>query len=349
MLEEMMPYLTDIYGNPNSDHLHGKAAKEGLEYARTKVAQLIGASSDEIIFSSGSTESINHIIKGLYFAQGQERNHIITVKTEHKAVLASCEWLESIGAQVTYLDVDTNGLLDEEQLKEALKKPTLLVSVMHVNNETGVIHDIESLASKAHEAGAYFFSDCTQSAGKIPLHLAKFDLDFACFNAHKMGGPKGIGVTYIKEGVEIQPLIHGGSQEKNRRGGTSNVAFAVGFAKALELALKLQKRNLKNHLNTNKELVDQLQLKGVHIHGREAPRSPYILSLGLNGIEANTFLEKHSTEISASTGSACNVAIVEVSHVLRAMESDYLDSTIRVSMTNDIELEQLQYVLSLLK
>lgn len=331
VLEAMLPYFSEHFGNPSSQHVQGAHAKEALENSRQSIAKAVGVDADELIFTSGSTESINHILKGLFFEHSHSRNQIITVKTEHKAVLETCKWLEGIGARVTYLDVDENGLLVKEQLEEELSGQTLAVAVMHVNNETGVIHKLAEYAALAQDVGAYFFSDCTQSIGKIPVDLSLIGVHAACFNAHKLGGPKGIGVSYIKKGIAIQPFIHGGAQEDGRRGGTHNVAGAVGLAKALELALEDQESHLQEMQQMQDRIEKAVAEKAWSVNACAAARSPYVYSIN-TGEDTGSFLKRNKHLFSASTGSACNAEIVESSHVLRAMNDQIANSTVRFSV-----------------
>ena len=233
----MLPYFTDFYGNASSNHTFGKKAKEAIEKSRVQVSNLINCNNKEIIFTSGATESINLGVKGYVEANSDKGNHIITVKTEHKAVLATCEYLESKGYEVTYLDVDNNGLINLKELTSSITNNTLLICVMYVNNEIGVIQPIQEIGKIARENNIAFLCDATQAVGKIVVDVEEDNIDMLCFSAHKLKGPKGIGVLYKKASIKLTPLLHGGGQERGLRGGTYNTPLIVGLGKACELAL----------------------------------------------------------------------------------------------------------------
>lgn len=227
VLEEMMPYLTNKYANASSAHHFGLSIKNDVELARGQIAGLIGAASDEIIFTSGATESINFAMRGIAQTHSNKGKHIITIETEHKAVLETCKYLETIGFEVSYLPVKNDGLLDLNLLKGSIRPDTILISVMHVNNETGVIQPVKEISDLAHEKGAIFMSDCTQSVGKIPFNVNFSGIDILSFSAHKIYGPKGIGGLFVKNGLKkIPPLIYGGNHEKGIRGGTLKIGRA---------------------------------------------------------------------------------------------------------------------------
>ena len=256
VLRFMMPYYTNQFGNASSTHLFGLSIKKAVEEARSQVANLIGANSSEIIFTSGATEAINLALKGIPQAYSSKGKHILTVSTEHKAVLDTCEYLENIGFEVTYMPVKEDGLIDIKLLKDLIRADTLLVAVMHVNNETGVIQPIKEIAKLVHNMGAIFMSDCTQSVGKIKVDVQDLGIDILCLSAHKIYGPKGSGALYINKDLKrIPSQIHGGGQENNYRSGTLNVPGIVGFGLACRLA------RLEMALNETKitELRDYLK------------------------------------------------------------------------------------------
>lgn len=274
VLESMMPYLTNKFGNASSNHHFGVSIKRSIEDARNQVADLIGAKSNEIIFTSGATEAINLALKGIPQAYSNRGNHIVTVSTEHKAVLDTCKYLESIGFEVTYLPVKEDGLLDLDLLKDSIRTDTILVSVMHVNNETGVIQTIKEISQLVHEKGAVFMSDCTQSAGKIKVDVEDLGIDVLCLSAHKMYGPKGIGALYLNRKLKrIPSQIHGGGQEGNFRSGTLNVPGIVGFGFActlsrLEMTLNKTKiTELRDYLET-----ELLKIEGSKVNGSKNQR-----------------------------------------------------------------------------
>ena len=275
VLECMMPYLTNQFGNASSSHHFGVSIKKSVEEARNQIADLIGANSSEIIFTSGATEAINLALKGIAQAYSNRCKHIVTVSTEHKAVLDTCEYLETIGFEVTYLPVKEDGLLDLDLVRDSIRTDTLLVVVMHVNNEPGVIQPIQEIAQLAHEKGAIFMSDCTQSAGKIKVDVQDLGMDVLCMSAHKMYGPKGIGALYLSKKLKrIPSQIHGGGQEHTFRSGTLNVPGIIGLGKACELA------NLEMAQNEAKitELRDYLEfellkIKGSKVNGSKNQRT----------------------------------------------------------------------------
>lgn len=232
VLEAMLPYFNEIFGNASSNHSFGKISKQAIEKSRLQVAELINSNESEIIFTSGATESINFALKGFVESNFDKGNHIITVKTEHKAILATCEYLETKGIEVSYLDVDSEGLISIEELKQAIRTDTILICVMYVNNETGVIQPISEIGSIAQDNAIPFFCDATQAVGKISIDVFKDNIDMLCFSAHKLNGPKGIGVLYKRKGIELTPLFHGGGQENGLRAGTYNTPLIVGLGKA---------------------------------------------------------------------------------------------------------------------
>ena len=320
VLSEMLPYFTDFYGNASSNHTFGKKAKEAIEKSRVQVSSLINSNNKEIIFTSGATESINLGIKGYVEANSDKGNHIITVKTEHKAVLATCEYLESKGYEVTYLDVDKNGLINLEELTNSITNRTLLICVMYVNNEIGVIQPIQEIGKIARENNISFLCDATQAVGKIVVDVEEDNIDMLCFSGHKLSGPKGVGVLYKRNNIILTPLIHGGGQENELRGGTYNTPLIVGLGKASELALSEFKSNTTTLLKKRAELKEYYETNNIGVvNFQEVVTAPHILSITLKDQEAEEFLMLKSKEFVASTGSACNAAIVEISHVLRAI------------------------------
>lgn len=328
--EAMIPYFDEIYGNASSNHIYGKEAKRAIEKARGQVADIINSEPKEIFFTSGATEAINWALKGYLEANPEKGNHIITVKTEHKAVLKTCEYLETKGYEVTYLDVDSNGLISIYDLKSSIRENTSMIAVMYVNNEIGVIQDIKAIGELANENDVCFFCDATQAVGKIPVDVVSDNIDMLCLSAHKMKGPKGIGALYIKKGIKIEPLIHGGGQENGLRGGTYNTPLIVGLGVACEvlnekkLFLKEHAYDfLQDHWEKNLKEFGKPLFKGIN-------RAPHILVIQLKDLEAEEFLIMKSKEFAASTGSACNASIIEESHVTMAIGLKP-NSTIRIS------------------
>lgn len=333
VLKEMLPYFSDFFGNASSQHEFGYKAKRAIEKSREQVANLINCFEDEIIFTSGATESINLALKGYVEANAYKGNHIITVKTEHKAVLNTCEYLETKGIEVTYLDVDKNGLIDLDELESNITKKTILISVMWVNNETGVIQPIKRIGEIAHSNNICFFTDATQAVGKIKVDLQENLIDMLCFSGHKLNGPKGIGVLFKKPEVSLTPLIHGGGQEKGLRGGTYNSPLIVGLGKACELVNDEFEENLKNLLSQANKFSDYFEDNKIgEINFKNVPTAPHILSITLFNYEAEEFLIIKSKEFLASTGSACNAELIEPSHVLSELFDDP-NIIVRISTT----------------
>ena len=332
VLSEMLPYFSEFYGNASSNHSFGVKSKNAIDKARKQVANIINADPKEIIFTSGATESINLAIKGYVEANTNKGNHIITVKTEHKAVLATCEYLETKGYEVTYLDVDENGLINLEELNNSITESTLLICVMYVNNEIGIIQPIKEIGHIARDKNITFLCDATQAVGKIDVDVERDNIDMLCFSGHKLSGPKGVGVLYKRSNIEIIPLLHGGGQERELRGGTYNSPLIVGLGKACELALNEQKNNYASAREKRTELQDYFETNNIGIvNFKKVVTSPYILSITLKDQEAEDFLMLKSKEFVASTGSACNAAHIEVSHVLRAINKEESNKIIRIS------------------
>ncbi|MBN7813428.1 cysteine desulfurase [Algoriphagus sp. H41] len=321
VFDAMTPYFLEDYGNAASTtHIFGERAARAVKESRQTIADAINAQADEIHFTSGATEAINLALKGAYFAFGQSKPHIITVQTEHKAVLDTCGYLEEVGAEVTYLPVDSEGLVDLDELNSSIRKDTLLVSVMAANNETGVLQDIKSIGEICKSKGVMFFTDATQAYGKIPLNVLDQSVDMLCFSAHKIYGPKGIGGLYVKKGIQLTPQIHGGGHEFGLRSGTLNVPGILGLAKATQLCLEEMEevstrlRKLRDDFETEME-----KARKIKVNGKNAPRLPHFSNFQLLNEEAESFILRNRNKIAVAQGSACNSALVQPSHVLKAM------------------------------
>lgn len=333
VLNEMLPYFSEFYGNASSNHSFGESAKTAIEKARVQVSDIINCDSKEIIFTSGATESINLAIKGFVEANPDKGNHIITVKTEHKAVLSVCEYLETKGYEVTYLDVDENGLISMDQLRNSVKENTLLVVIMYVNNETGIIQPIKEVGEFCANEKIAFFCDATQAVGKVKIDLEQDKIDMLCFSGHKINGPKGVGVLFKRKNIELTPLIHGGGQEKGLRGGTYNTPLVVGLGKACEIANIEFNDNKKKFLKKKTEIEKCFEVNNIgKINFKNVHKAPHIISITLNNFEGDEFLMLKSKEFIASTGSACNSEIIDISHVLKATGIKENNKIIRLSI-----------------
>lgn len=319
VLEAMLPFLKDNFANSSSTHHFGQSINENVKQSREQIADFIYAEPNELIFTSGATEAINIAIKGVAESYSNIGKHIITVSTEHKAVLDTCKDLERKGFEVTYLSVLRNGLIDLAELQKAIRTDTILVSVMYVNNETGVIQPIKEIAKIAHEKGALFMTDATQAVGKIKIDINDLGIDLLCFSGHKMYAPKGIGALYVRNKTKLSPQIHGGGHEQGQRSGTLNVPGIIALAKACEIAseeMDLNKRNiseLKDKLET-----EFLKLPNTSLNGDSENRISNTTNICFKGQDANVMIGRMK-DIAVSNGSACSSAVVEPSHVLTAM------------------------------
>ena len=351
VLEAMLPYYKDIYGNASSVHEFGRTARRAVDDARDKVARLLGASSaEEIIFTSGGTEADNFAIKGVAHALKAKGNYIITSSIEHQAVLNTCKFLEKDGYKVTYLHVDKNGLIDLDELKNAITDKTILVTVMYANNEVGTIEPVEEIGRIVKESGVYFHTDAVQAVGKIPFDIKNINVDLLSMSGHKIYGPKGIGALYIKKGTKIIPQMHGGHHEMQKRAGTENVAGIVGLGKASELASK----EVMQEASRLKDLRDYLyqglvsRIESVRLNGHPDKRLPNTLNVGFKYLEGESIVLNLDMEgIAVSTGSACTSGSLEPSHVLTAMGIDPAETqgSIRYSLGRDNTREDMDYVL----
>jgi cysteine desulfurase len=322
VLKAMLPYFTDAFGNPSSIHSFGQEAKEAIVAARAKVARLIGAQAEEIVFTSGGTEADNFALHGVYVANMSKGNHIITTAVEHHAVLEMCKSLGKIGAKITYLPVDKYGMVDPAEVEQAITPETILISVMHANNEVGTIEPIAEIGKIAHEAGILFHTDAVQTAGHIPIDVNELEVDLLSISAHKLYGPKGIGALYIRKGTKITPFMLGGGQEKGRRSGTENTPGIVGFGKAAEIARQEMSAEALRLTGLRDKLITGLQqnIENIQLNGHPVQRLPNNVNISVSFIEGESMLLNLDMEgIAASTGSACSSASLEPSHVLLAV------------------------------
>ncbi len=324
VMEAMLPYFTQQFGNAASNnHLFGWQAKEAVEFARENVAELIGAHSREIIFTSGSTEGINLGIKGVFFNFSSKGNHIITSVTEHKAVLDTCKSLEKQGAQITYLPVNNQGLIDLDELKISISNKTVLICLMYANNETGVINQVKNIGQIAHEHNVVFFCDATQAAGKLPVNVHNDYIDILCLSAHKMYGPKGAGALYVRRKdprVTLKPLIEGGGHENGLRSGTLNVPGIAGLGKACQVIMQDFDKETE-HISSLRSILEQklLRLPNTFLNGSGASRLYNTANICFNLPNKDQLLKDVSNEVAVSSGSACTSALPQPSHVLKAM------------------------------
>lgn len=354
--EKMMKFLTmdGCFGNPASrSHDFGWKAEEAVEIARKEVADLVNADAKEIVWTSGATESDNLAIKGAAKFYRKKGNHIITCKTEHKAVLDTCRQLEREGFEVTYLEPEPNGLIDLEKLKQAITDQTIIISIMHVNNEIGVIQDIEQIGAIAKEKGVLFHIDAAQSAGKIPLDVKAINVDMVSFSAHKIYGPKGIGALYVKRKprIRLEALIHGGGHERGMRSGTLPTHQIVGMGEAFRLARLEMEQDAAKLVELKQALWSQISdMEEIYLNGDLDKGAPNILNVSFNFIEGES-LVMALKELAVSTGSACTSASLEPSYVLRALgRSDELaHSSIRFSFGRYTKLEEVEYTASIIK
>ncbi len=347
----MLPYLKDNFANSSSTHFFGQHINEKVQQARQQIADFVNAESKEIIFTSGATEAINAGIKGVAESYSMKGKNIVTVDTEHKAVLDACKYLESKGYEITYLKVDTLGLIDLKELELSIRPDTILVSVMYVNNETGVIQPIKEIASITQSKGALFMSDATQAVGKIPIDLYDLNVDILCFSGHKMYAPKGIGALFIRkreEKLRLTPQIHGGGHEQGLRRGTLNVPGIIALGEACTIAAN----ELKENTDKIKKLRDKLEtellkIPNTKINGHTHNRIYNTSNICFNGQDANVMIGRMK-DIAVSNGSACSSAIIEPSHVLKAMGLADEDAfaSLRFSLCKYNTLEEVELVIN---
>ncbi|MCX7883920.1 MAG: cysteine desulfurase NifS [Caloramator sp.] len=353
VLDAMMPYFAENFGNPSSIYTFSRKSKSAIEEAREKVARAIGANSDEIYFTGGGSEADNWALKGIAFANKDKGNHIITTKIEHHAILHACEFLEKNGFEVTYVDVDENGIVKIEELEKAITDKTILISVMFANNEIGTIQPIKEIGEIAKKRNIYFHTDAVQAVGNVEIDVKEMNIDMLSLAAHKFYGPKGVGALYIKKGVKIENLIHGGGQERKRRAGTENIPGIVGLGKAMELATK----DIDSHNEKIIKMRDRL-LNGImekipytKLNGHPEKRLPGNINVSFRFIEGESLLLLlDQSGICASTGSACSSGSLDPSHVLLAigLPHEIAHGSLRLSLGDANKEEDIDYVLDVL-
>ena len=350
VLEAMLPYFSEQFGNASSkNHGYGNDAHSAVENSRAQLAKAISARDSEIIFTSGATESINLAIKGLAHSAPENKNHLITVVTEHKAVLDCHEFLESDGYKVTYLPVDSQGILNLDQLEETITSDTLLVSVMHANNEIGVIQDINGIGNICKEADVRFFTDATQTLGKLPIDVQKDNIHMLAASAHKVYGPKGVGMLYLRRSnprVKPDPVQHGGGHERGYRSGTLNVPGIVGFGKAVEIARKEAKKENEYLQKLRNSFQNRLlkEIREAKVNGHLEKRLAHNLNIVLPGVSAEALMIALKDTVACSSGSACTTHAVLPSHVLSALGlcEDDIESSLRFGLCRNQSEEGLE-------
>ena len=355
VLYDMMPFLTTEYGNASSLYSIGRNAKKAIEKARKQVAELLNCKPDEILFTSGGSESDNLALKGFAYANIQKGNHIITSKIEHRAILETCQNLKKQGFEISYIDVNEDGIIKLEELQKAIKPTTILISIMSANNEIGTIQPIENIAQIAHLHNIAFHTDAVQAIGNMNIDVTRMKIDMLSLSGHKIGAPKGIGALYVKEGIQLEKIINGGHQEKDKRAGTENVAGIVGLGKACEIANK----NMNTHINNLTKLrdyyINRLQKEmpdKIRINGTMENRLPGNANISFEGITGSELIFKLDEKgICVSGGSACSSGKINPSHVLKAINvpEKYLNSAIRTTFGDNNTFEQIDYFIECLK
>ena len=355
VVEAMLPYFTEMYGNPSSIYDFASKSKEGVSKARGQIADALGAKKEEIYFTAGGSESDNWALKATFEAYKSKGNHIITTKIEHHAILHTCEYLEKErGAKITYLDVDENGIVDLKQLEEAIRPDTILISIMFANNEVGTIEPIEDIAKIAHNHNIVFHTDAVQAIGNVRIDVRKMGIDALSMSAHKFYGPKGIGALYVKDGIEFQRIQDGGHQERDKRAGTENVAEIVGIGKAIELAYQ----NFDRHCEYLKSIRDyyiskvEKEIPYAKLNGDRVKRLPGNANFSFEGLSGEKMLftlDLHG--ICASAGSACNTGEPGISHVIESIgvPKEYADGTIRFTLGEENTISEVDRVMEILK
>lgn len=352
VVDAMLPYFTNVFGNAASrNHPFGWQAEEAVDYAREQVAKLVGADPKEIIFTSGATEADNLALKGVFEMYRTKGNHIITCSIEHKAVLDTCKHLEKEGAEVTYLKVDREGMIDLNELEAAIKPTTILIAIMYANNEIGTIMPIKEISTIAKKKGVLVFSDATQAVGKTPVDVNKDGIDLMAFSAHKMYGPKGVGALYVRRKnprVKVTAQIDGGGHERGMRSGTLNVSSIVGFGKACELCMQEMEQDAKR-LSVLRDKLENalLKLEEAYVNGSKEHRLPHVTNISFKYVEGEGLMMGFNKDIAVSSGSACTSASLEPSYVLKALGlgDDLAHSSLRFGLGRYTTEEQIDYTI----
>lgn len=354
VVEAMLPYFTEHFGNPSSVYGFAAANKEVITRQREIIADTLGAKSNEIYFTAGGSESDNWALIATAEAYASKGKHLITSKIEHHAILHTCEYLEKKGFEVTYLDVDENGIVDLEQLKSAIREDTILISIMYANNEIGTIQPIREIGAIAHEHGILFHTDAVQAFGQVPINVDEDQIDMLSASGHKLNGPKGIGFLYIRKGVKIRSFIHGGAQERRRRAGTENVPGIVGFGKAVERAVSTMEVRTKKECELRDYLIERIEkeIPYCRLNGDRTKRLPNNVNFSFRFIEGESLLIMLDMKgICASSGSACTSGSLDPSHVLLAigLPHEIAHGSLRMTLSEETTKEDLDYVVENLK
>lgn len=351
VLDAMIPFFSEKFGNASSLHFFGREAREAIEKTRNEIAKFINAKPAEIIFTSGGTESDNLAIKGVAFANRKKGNHIVTSKIEHPAVLETCKWLETQGFKITYLPVTSEGLIDPAEVEKAIRKETVLVSIMHANNEIGTIQPIHEIGKICKEKDVLFHTDAVQSFGKLDIDVKKMNIDLLSASAHKIYGPKGIGVLYINKDVKIEAIQHGGGHEQNLRSGTENVPGIVGFGAAVRLMQKLGEKEQEREKKLRDKIISRLLELGARLNGSKEKRLANNVNVSFKGIEGEALLIRLDQEgFAVSTGSACSSKKLEPSHVLLALglKPEEAHGSLRITIGKDTTEQDIERFLEVL-
>ena len=354
VVEAMLPYFTEIYGNASAVYDFGQRCKQAIEDARETIRSSIGTKASNIYFTAGGSESDNWALKGVAEAYKDKGKHIITTKIEHHAILHTCAYLEQQGYEVTYLDVDADGLVSPEDVKKAIRPDTILISVMFANNEIGTIEPIEEIGAIAHEHGILFHTDAVQAYAQVPIDVEKMHIDLLSASGHKLNGPKGIGFLYIRQGLKLKSFIHGGAQERKRRAGTENVPGIVGLGKAVEIAMATMDERIKKESELRDYLIARIEdeIPFAKLNGHRVKRLPNNINFCFRFIEGESMLIMlDMAGICGSSGSACTSGSLDPSHVLLAigLPHEIAHGSLRLTLSDEITKDQLDYVVDHLK
>ena len=354
VVDAMLPYFTENYGNASSIYEVGQRSKEAITTAREDIAKVLGAKTEEIYFTAGGSEADNWALKAAFEAYSKKGNHIITTKIEHHAILHTCEYLEKKGAEITYLDVDENGLVNLDELQKAIRPETILISIMFANNEIGTIEPVKEIGMIAKEHGVLFHTDAVQAFGQVPIDVDEMNIDMLSSSAHKINGPKGIGFLYIRKGVKIRSFVHGGAQERKRRAGTENVPGIVGYGVAAKRAAETMEVRTAKERELRDYFIDRVlkEIPYVKLNGDPVKRLPKNINLSFRFVEGESLLIMLDMKgIAASSGSACTSGSLDPSHVLLAigLPHEIAHGSLRLTLGEDTTKEDLDYTLEQLK